>query len=46
MNNLKAPLTVLAIGSAWFTLIGEPGGIILVATIALLGYQLNKKENH
>lgn len=45
MNNLKAPLAVLALGSLIALIVGEPGAIVLVAAISLMGYGINKAAN-
>lgn len=45
MNNLKAPLAVLTLGTIASLAFGEPAAIVLVAVIALIGYSLNKAGN-
>ena len=45
MKNLKAPLAVLLIGTIASFYFGEPGAIVLVALLALMGYGINKAGN-
>jgi hypothetical protein len=45
MSNWAAPAVVFALGSTYFTAIGEPFGVVLTGVVALLGYSINKKAN-